>query len=86
MSKVKEIVVGWANLFRKEFDALPENVQKLADERFKICNNCPIRKGNVCDPKQMIENVVTKQMVNGCGCNLKAKVLSPESKCPASKW
>ena len=31
-------------------------------------------------------NEITKVETKGCGCNISAKTLSPESKCPLSKW
>ena len=34
----------------------------------------------------MIEHVITKQMVKGCGCGLSCSTSNPNYSCPAGKW
>jgi hypothetical protein len=45
-----------------------------------------MRIGNTCSPKNAGINEITKKETKGCGCNISAKTLSPESQCPLSKW
>jgi hypothetical protein len=45
-----------------------------------------MRSGNTCDPNKQLKHIITEQVVNGCGCNIAAKTLSPDSECPAGKW
>ncbi len=96
MSKLKEILTGWANLALDQIDQLDEETKKEGERRASICNDCPIRKSNSCDNTQMLEATVDFMYgqehrekgtwYSGCGCNLKAKVLSPPSQCPVGKW
>lgn len=46
-------------------------VEKIANDRATICAGCPFSKAGIC----------TK-----CGCPLKAKTRSIQSKCPEGKW
>lgn len=62
------------------------DLQLLYEKRIAICNVCPMRYNNFCNPGKKIKHVVTGKLVRGCGCNLSAKVLSKNSKCPAGKW
>jgi len=86
MGKLSEILDGWGNLIKSNFGLLGEEYQVMAEKRLLICNPCPMRSGNICDPSKMILNKKTNQMVNGCGCNIAAKTLSKQSTCPAGKW
>lgn len=64
MSKFQEIVDGWSNL-------LTGNEKELAEERAKICAECPFNKMNIC---------------SSCGCFIPAKTASPKSNCPKNYW
>ena len=68
--KLKEIVDGWLNVAFTD-----DEVEKIADKRNEICNNCPLKgsmmKVDVC-------------LV--CHCPLVAKVRSMESACPKEFW
>jgi len=86
MSKILEIVEGWANVVKDQFNAVDPVTKSISEKRLLECNSCSIRNGNRCDPNQQIKNIITEKMVNGCGCNIAAKTLSPSSKCPAGKW
>ena len=70
MSQLNEIYQGWKNLLFKN-----EEIEPLAEERSKICFDCPIRDGDYCSKK-----------LGGCGCYLEAKIRSKDSKCPKGKW
>ena len=70
MSKVGEIIMGASNLIVKS-----EEIEILSKERMEICNKCPFKV------KQLGLDVCEK-----CGCILKLKTRSVESKCPENKW
>ena len=86
MSKLKEIIDGWANLTRDKFGRLDEQTKLMAKDRLHKCDSCLMRSGNICDPSKRINHMITNEIVRGCGCNLSAKTLSPDSSCPAGKW
>jgi hypothetical protein len=86
MGTIKEILEGWGNVVKDKFGTLNEETKIMAEIRMEQCHSCSNRKGNVCDPTKQIKHIVNKQMVWGCGCNLTAKTLSPDSECPAGKW
>lgn len=86
MSKLKEIFDGWGNLVKDKFGTLNEEVKIMAQIRLEQCHTCRMRSGNVCDPTKQLKHIVTEQLVRGCGCNISAKTLSPDSECPAGKW
>ena len=71
MSKVNEIYVGFSNLVRANVGRLDIKTQREGKRRIDICATCPERMGQKCSL---------------CGCFLPAKVLSPDSHCPAGKW
>ena len=68
MSKLEEIITGWTNL------TLGNNKEQ-AEERAKICIECPKMKDNFCN-----------RSLGGCGCYLPAKTANPTSKCPDGLW
>lgn len=86
MSKIIEIVEGWANVIKDQFDAVDPVTKEISKKRLFHCDVCEIRSGNVCSPSIYSYDVITKERKNGCGCNIAAKTLSPSSKCPLSKW
>ena len=86
MGKLNEILDGWGNLLKSNFGLLGEEYRLMAEERLLLCNSCSMRTNNTCDPNKLILNKKTNQMVSGCGCNIAAKTLSPQSECPAGKW
>ena len=83
---VKGILQGWGRLLFRDFDSLDPEVQERAKTRMQICDQCPIRQGSTCDSNTIGKHVVTGQLVKGCGCQLRAKVLASNSKCPFGKW
>lgn len=72
MTKIERIFYGWAALSFKHLGFKPSKEQAdLAEHRLVICDDCENRKDNRC---------------NLCGCNLAAKTLVKEEKCPDNKW
>ena len=86
MSKIIEIIEGWANVVKDQFDAVDVVTKSISEKRLLKCNTCDIRLGNTCSPNKWGTHVITEQLVNGCGCNIAAKTLSPSSRCPLGKW
>ncbi|NBU82243.1 MAG: hypothetical protein EBS55_11410 [Flavobacteriaceae bacterium] len=86
MSKLNEIINGWANVVKDKIGTLDPKLKLMAANRLLLCNSCHMRVENTCSTKKVGINEITKKETNGCGCNISAKTLSPESKCPLSKW
>ena len=86
MSKINEILDGWANLVKDRFGNLDEDVKKISQERLNTCDSCDIRMGSICNPSKVGLNVQTGKLERGCGCNIAAKTMSPRSRCPLGKW
>jgi hypothetical protein len=82
----KLIIEGWANYLRDRFDLLEESTKILAHSRIEICDTCEVREGRSCSPSKTTKHVITEELVRGCGCNIAAKAMAQESKCPAGKW
>lgn len=95
-TKLQEILSGWANEIKDNFNKLPEEIKKLSEERLLICNTCDVRKNEVCSSSN--KGVAVKSFMygkklrekgtiyKGCGCPLKAKTKSVTSVCPLGKW
>ena len=75
MGQVKEIFEGFKNLVFPD-----EEVEALAEQRLKICFECPVRTDNKCDRDKSLNRI------KGCGCWLSAKTRSVGSNCPLKKW
>ena len=86
MSKLNEIINGWANVVKDRIGTLDPKLKLMAENRLILCNSCDMRVNNTCSTKKVGINIITKKETNGCGCNISAKTLSPQSKCPLSKW
>lgn len=86
MIKIDQILTGWANLIKDNFNKLDHDIKKISEERLFVCNDCDIRLGNVCDPRKIGNHVLTGELKRGCGCNIAAKSLAKNSKCPLGKW
>lgn len=83
---MEEIITGWANVIKDKFDLLDESTKEIAQYRMAHCTTCTMRIDNTCSKARQGANVKTLETVSGCGCNLSAKTLSPNSQCPLSKW
>ena len=88
MSKISEIINGWGNVIKAEFNVLPPDIMKMSEERLLICHDCPIRFHSICNPMESGINVKTGEIAHGCGCALAAKTMSTDvdTKCPLGKW
>lgn len=86
MSQILQIIEGWGNVIKDQFNAVDPVTKELSKKRLLECNDCAIRQGNNCSPSIYGYHVVTNDRVNGCGCNISAKSLSRSSVCPLGKW
>ena len=85
MSTIKNILSGWGNLIKANFDKLDDSVKKLSEERLNICDSCDIRLGSICNPSKVGRHV-DGSIKRGCGCNIAAKSMVKHAKCPLGKW
>lgn len=83
---IGQILQGWGRLLFKDFYQLDAEVQTRAINRIKVCDSCEIRQGSTCNSNTIGKHTKTGQLVRGCGCNLRAKVLASNSQCPFGKW
>jgi len=91
LSKFKEIAEGWLN----SIDC-SDDIKEMGERRAIICAKCPLNIDNTCDKrtKGTVKTTFTYkgeirqegQLVQGCGCPLKQKVLSPSTQCPLNNW
>ena len=86
MGQINEILTGWGNVVRDKIGLLDTQTRIISIQRMQICDECPMRDGNRCDPNRWGTHVKTGIKTRGCGCSLSAKTLSPESECPLGKW
>jgi len=86
MSQIREIIEGWANVIKDQFDAVDPVTKQVSKRRLELCNGCPFRQGNVCSPHIWGYDIISGDKKVGCGCNISAKTLSPSSRCPLNKW
>jgi hypothetical protein len=80
LEQVKQIVEGWKNVLIKD-----EDIEKMAEEREKICNICIYQSENA----KALSNYKTIRPdvhCTKCGCPLEGKVRSPKTECPEKKW
>lgn len=84
MPKLLEIVKGWLSLYGGV----------LTDEaaaRLKVCDPCEFKQPWYVAsmlPEQTDGTLKKSQQFRCtlCGCNVAAKALNPQEKCPANKW
>jgi hypothetical protein len=86
MSQIKQIIEGWANVIKDQFDAVDPVTKAISEKRLNLCNECSLRYGNTCSTQIYGYHIITNERKNGCGCNISAKTLSPSSQCPLGKW
>lgn len=86
MSQIREILEGWGNVIKDQFDAVDPVTKAVSKKRLLKCEPCDIRQGNTCHPNRSGLNELTGKIAYGCGCNISAKTLSPSSMCPLGKW
>lgn len=85
-SQIEQILTGWGNLVKSHFVELEPELKAEGQKRLEICNSCPMRINGTCSTSRQGRHVKTGVMMNGCGCRLAAKALSPGSECPLGKW
>lgn len=85
-TQIEQIITGWANVIKDRFNILDPEVKVLSETRLLACNECHMRTGNKCDPNKIGRHEQTGLDTRGCGCNISAKTLSPQSICPLGKW
>ncbi len=78
--------MGWANLIRDRFNQLDQDTKRISEQRLVLCNLCDIRLNATCDPKKVAPHVITGELKRGCGCNIAAKTMAKNAKCPLGKW
>lgn len=86
MKIIKDILQGWGNLVKDQFNLLDEETKELSELRLYNCHFCQLRDGNMCSPSKKGQHIHSGQIVNGCGCNIAAKALAPSAQCPLGKW
>lgn len=76
ISNVKE---GWINSFKDRYDLLEEDKKQVAEERLKICLECPFNSENAKELgyKTSINNL----HCSSCLCSLDKKVYSFNESC-----
>lgn len=94
--QILEILQGWGNHFKDEFNLLPKDIKNISEKRLLICNTCPLRVDNSCSSRKkgkVVKTFIYNQKIRnqgelhkGCGCNLAAKTKSLLSDCPLGKW
>ena len=50
MSKVVEIIEGWANVVKDQFNAVDPVTKAVSKKRLLHCDECEIRQNNTCSP------------------------------------
>lgn len=79
------IIEGWSK--RLGLKEITPDEHRMAEERLKICLQCPMAK----ESKMLIllNGTANREKIlkcSGCGCPLYEKVIVPEEKCPLGKW
>lgn len=82
----KAIAKGWWNkIIGKMFNTIPYYVRQQEVIRKSYCDNCPLNTNGWCDTSKEAEDI-NGNIVNGCGCQLEAKRLTPDQECPRLLW
>lgn len=81
LKTLKQIAEGWGQVVADELGLLDEETQKMASERLKKCEKCPLRsETNWCSSFKEHEGV------RGCGCHLIAASKVKDKECPRGLW
>ena len=64
MSKILEIIEGWGNVVKDQFNAVDPVTKAVSKKRLLECDDCDIRVGNTCSPQKWGTNIITEQRVN----------------------
>ncbi len=65
MSKLNEIINGWANVVKDKIGTLDPKLKLMAVNRLILCNSCHMRVENTCSTKKVGINEITKKETNG---------------------
>ena len=65
MSQIREIIEGWANVIKDQFDAVDPVTKAVSKKRLMECNPCPLRQSNTCSPQIMGYHVITNERKSG---------------------
>jgi hypothetical protein len=82
---ISQIAEGWFNSFLDALHILEPEKKQIAENRIKICKDCPVRSGERCDSTKTHTNI-NRQPFNGCGCRVEKKVLCMGCVCPGGFW
>jgi hypothetical protein len=83
---VKHILEGIKNsIFVKE------EVEKIAEQRYAVCQACPRNSKNndktdFFDPGKYYSSLRPDEHCSMCACNIHAKVRSLHTACPENRW
>ena len=93
---INDILEGWGNNLKDKLNLLEPELKSKGKKRLLICNSCELRVNNTCDKNKKgfaeIDFIYNNQkreknkLYNGCGCNLSAKTVCNDCKCPLGKW
>jgi hypothetical protein len=86
MGKIQEILSGWANYAKSQFDALDPDIKEISEMRLERCDRCRVREGKRCSAQKNDIHVLTGEITSGCGCPVAQKSMSLSSSCPLGKW
>ncbi len=86
MSKINEILEGWANYAHLSTDPIEESIAK---QRAEICGSCefsvPSTILKIALPDKSFKEIQGHKC-SICTCPLSSKVRSKLSQCPKDKW
>ena len=90
---IMDVVNGCSDAYLGDWNVFntPERrefLKRVSIGRLKHCSKCHMNVDGWCDNtgKVKIKNVDTKEMVKGCGCNIRCKSVTLSNQCPAGLW
>lgn len=83
--KPLDILKGCSEAYFSDIYNRGEVYDTVVKYRLKICSNCPLFTGSICDPTKKELDVNGKE-VSGCGCNITCKTALKDSECPRKLW
>ena len=66
MSQIKQILEGWGNVIKDQFNAVDPVTKAISKKRLQFCDDCSLRHGNTCSPQIYGYHVITNERKNGC--------------------
>ncbi len=89
MGKLENIIKGWASYIEDtlyQYSKIDPPRHEMSVKRLLICEDCPIRTMDFCNPFRRRKHKDKDEIIRGCGCKLAAKTLLEEEHCPAGEW